>query len=240
MPLNYVNSVPLHIQLKQIIEQNILNGVYYQQIPSEREFIEEFNVSRSTVREAINLLVREGILEKRHGKGTFISLKPIDDWLGNLSSTSETIERMGMEPGAKLINSEFMQLNERLQILTGLEEAYHFKRLRFANHIPIGVEYHYYPLVIGNKISSFDLNHETLYDLLEKELGIKTFEAEQVIRSGLISTDDAKLLNVPASTSMLKTERKLLDINGEFVELEHAFYRADMYSFKINLSRKNN
>ncbi|WP_386061416.1 GntR family transcriptional regulator [Thalassobacillus hwangdonensis] len=237
MTLNYTDSVPLHIQLKQIIQQYIVEGIYEEKIPSERAFIDEYHVSRSTVREAINLLVREGIVEKRHGKGTYITLKPIDDWLGNLSSTSETIERMGMKPGAKLIHSEIVQLNERMQRITGLKEAYHFIRVRYADRTPIGVEYHYYPTDIGRKLSTYDLNEVTLYDVIELELGIKMFEADQVIRSGMVPEEVAKLLDISDRTCILITERKLTDVNEEFVELEQAFYRSDMYAFKIKSSR---
>ncbi|MFB4475229.1 GntR family transcriptional regulator [Oceanobacillus caeni] len=239
MPLDYNNSIPLYVQLKERIEKNILNGKYEDKIPSEREVMDEFYVSRSTVRQAINELVNEGVLEKRPGKGTFISLKPINDWLGSLSSTSETIKRMGMEPGAKLIKAEQITLPPHLQKIIGLSHAFHFKRIRFANQIPIGIENNYYSLELGEKINEFDLNNITLYDLLELKLGIHTKQAEQIIRAGKVSIKDAVLLKVPRNTAMLEVDRKLVDVNDRFVEFEQAFYRADMYSFKINLARNN-
>ncbi|MRG85050.1 GntR family transcriptional regulator [Salinibacillus xinjiangensis] len=239
MPLDYTNSIPLHIQLKREIENKIFTGYYIHKIPSERELMDDFHVSRSTVREAIGLLEREGIIEKKRGIGTFVSVKPIDDWLGNLSSTSETIERMGMEPGAELIDSKIINLKHDIQKKTGLQRAYFFKRIRFANHIPIGIESHYYPIDIGQELVKYDLNKEALYDLLERQLGVKTFEAEQVIKSTTLSSEDSKLMNLPLNSNMLYAERLLKDVNGKFVELENAIYRSDMYSFKIKLSRKN-
>ncbi|GIO23435.1 GntR family transcriptional regulator [Oceanobacillus sp. J11TS1] len=239
MPLDYNNSIPLYVQLKERIEKNILNGKYEDKIPSEREVMDEFYVSRSTVRQAINELVNDGVLEKRPGKGTFISLKPINDWLGSLSSTSETIKRMGMEPGAKLIKAEQITLPSHLQKIIGSPHAFHFKRIRFANQTPIGIENNYYSLELGEKINKFDLNNITLYDLLELKLGIHTKQAEQNIRAGKVSNEDAVLLNVPRNTAILEVDRKLVDINDRFVEFEQAFYRADMYSFKINLARNN-
>lgn len=224
--------------MKAKIEQRILEGTYTGKIPSERELIDEYYVSRSTVRQAIDALTREGTLEKKPGRGTFVVLKPINDWLGNLSSTSETIQRMGMDPGARLVHSEVVQLPEELQKSTGLTEAVHFKRIRYADNIPMGVENNFYPTKLGKKIKKYDLNKVSLYDLLEQELGIRSLEADQVIRSEQINKEDAKLLEVAASTSMLIAERKLVDINGNFVEYEHASYRSDMYSFNIKLSRK--
>jgi GntR family transcriptional regulator len=240
MSLDYNNSIPLHIQLRKLIEDKILKGEYREKIPSERELMDGFYVSRSTVREAVAQLVLDGILEKRHGKGTFVSIRPIQDWLGSLSSTTETIQRMGMEPGAKLIASEILTLPEQLKTITGFSQAYYISRIRYADKIAIGIEKHFYPIEIGEQLVKYDLNKETLYDLLENELSIRTLEAEQVIKSGSVSKEDADHLRIPLNTHMLIAERRITDINGKFVEFENASYRADMYSFKIKLSRKNN
>ncbi|WP_020007197.1 GntR family transcriptional regulator [Salinicoccus albus] len=238
MVLDYTNSIPLYIQLKEELEQRIYKGVYTGKIPSEREFMDEYYVSRSTVRQAIEELVKEGTLNKKPGRGTFVSVKRINDWLGNLRSTSETIERMGMDPDAKLIKSEIIELPDQLQNKTGAAQAFHFKRIRYADNIPIGIENNFYPLELGRKISRYNLNGVSLYDLLDLELGIRSFEADQVITAGTITEEDAELLKMPASAGVLIAERKLLDINGKFIEYEYACYRSDMYSFNIKLSRK--
>jgi|SRR5690625_465778 len=238
MSLDYTNSIPLHIQLKKKIEEKIIKGIYTYQIPSERELMDEYYVSRSTVRKSIARLVDEGILEIRRGRGTFVSVKPINDWLGNLSSTNETIVNMGMEPGAKLIKAKIVKISEKTPIIE-LKEAYYFERVRFANHIPIGIERHYYPVEIGEQLIQFDLNKEAFYDLLEREIGVKLFEAKQALYAVDASKKNADLLNIPTNSNLLNAKRKLTDINGKFIEYEDALYRADMYSFQIKLSRKN-
>lgn len=239
MTLDYMKSIPLHIQLKEIIEKRVLTGEYSGRIPSERELLEEYHVSRSTVRQAIDHLVRDGILEKRHGRGTFVVLKPIQDWLGSLSSTTETIERMGMKQGAKLIESNIVDIEGIKKKAIGLDKVYCFKRLRYANDMPIGIENNYYPIQIGEMLSQYNLNQETFYDLLEKNLGIQIDEAEQIIKSGEVSKEEAKILGIYPNRGVLITERKLTDVNGKFIEYEEAFYRADIYNFKLKLSRKN-
>ncbi|MFD2629642.1 GntR family transcriptional regulator [Oceanobacillus kapialis] len=238
MSLNYTNSIPLHNQLREAIKKKIFDGKYTKKIPSERELMDEYYVSRSTVRQSINQLVNEGILEKRPGKGTFVVLRPVNDWLGNLSSTNEIIERMGMIPDTKLLKAEIIVLDDFTKEITGLSKAYHFKRLKYANNIPLGIERHYYPIELGRNLSKYDLNTEAFYDLLERELGGKTFEAEQIIKSVKISKEDAALLNIPNNSHVLNANRVITDINGKFVEFENAYYRSDMYSFKIKLSRK--
>lgn len=240
MSLNYTNSVPLHIQLKQEIEEKIFEGVFTKKIPSERELMDQYYVSRSTVRKSISQLVNEGILEIKRGKGTFVAVRPINDWLGSLRSTNETIQKMGMDPGAKLITSRIIELTKKERQHVGLDQAYFFERVRYANKVPIGIERHYYPVEIGKQLIKFNLNKEAFYDLLEVELGVKSFEAEQCIYSVNASEVDSDLLKIPVNFNLLNAQRMLTDINGDFVEFENAFYRADMYSFKINLSRKNN
>lgn len=230
--------MPLHIQLKDIIEKQVAERNLSDQIPSERQFMQEYNISRSTVREAINLLVRQGILEKRHGKGTFVSLKPIHEWLGNLSSTTETIRNIGMKPGAKLITHYKTIPSTYIQERTGFTEAYFIKRVRYADDIAIGVERHYYPIAIGEELIKYDLDNATLYDLVENELGIQFAEADQTISSGQMLQEDMVYLDVPANTNVLIAERIIKDQAGTVLEMEEAFYRSDMYSFKINLSRK--
>jgi GntR family transcriptional regulator len=234
------NPIPLHLQLKMEIEKKINDGIYIDKIPSERELIEVYRVSRSTVREAVTTLAREGILKKVHGKGTFISLKPIQDWLGNLRSTTETISSMGMIPGAKLIEQCKMSTPDHIRHIIGFDRSYFIKRVRYANQIPIGIEKHYYPIEIGEKLVQFDLNNETLYDLLENELQIKFGDAEQIITSRNITTIEAEYLNVSNKTNVLMAERIISDINNTVIEYEEACYRSDMYSFRIGFSRKNN
>ncbi|MCM3570385.1 GntR family transcriptional regulator [Neobacillus mesonae] len=239
MLLNPKDPMPLHIQLRNMLDKLIKEGFYQEKIPSERELMEAFKVSRSTVREAVSHLVRDGILEKVHGKGTFISLKPIQDWLGSISSTTETIKKMGMKPDAKLITHGIVTTPDEIREVTGLKEAYYIKRIRYANDIPMAIEVQYYPVEIGRKLAEFDIEKGTLYDFLEENLQIKFSDAEQIITSGQLSREDAELLGIPESLNVLITERLLTDQDGELIEYYNANYRSDMYSFRIKLSRKN-
>ncbi|MGM8364312.1 GntR family transcriptional regulator [Virgibacillus sp. W0181] len=238
MTLDKENHIPLHIQLKHEIEKQIVEGTLMDQIPSEREIMQKYDVSRSTVREAITLLVREGVLVKKHGKGTFVSLKPIQNWLGHLSSTTETIRRLGMEPGIQLIDFYKVPPPNYVKKITGFKEAFYLKRLRLANNMPIGLEQHYYPLSIGEPLADYDLNEITLYDVLEKSLGIQFAEANQKISSCAISEQDGAYLQIEPNTSVLKAERVIKDPTEDIIEYEEAYYRSDLYAFEINLSRK--
>jgi len=238
MKLDPRNPLPLHIQLKNIIMHSINEGRYKGKIPSERELTEQHEISRTTVREAVSQLVQEGILEKRHGKGTFISIKPIHDWLGHLSSTSETVRKMGMKPGAKLLEHGIVDSPFPVQNITDEKEMYLIKRIRYANDIPLAIETHHYPVAIGLKLAKLDIETGTIYDLLENELQLQLSEADQIITSNRLNDEDAKILGINVSDNTLQAERFLTDSKGSLIEYYTANYRADMYSFHIKLSRE--
>ncbi|MBA9027355.1 GntR family transcriptional regulator [Peribacillus huizhouensis] len=236
MELDFNNPIPLHAQLKNILEDQILQGYYKDKIPSERELMDMYSVSRSTVREAVSILVREGILEKRHGKGTFVSLKPVQEWLKMISFT-ETTKKMGI----KLLNHGPVSTPENIADAHGFEdESFYIKRLRLQDDIPIAIELHYYPIELGQKIAEFDLSTTVLYDALEGELNIDFCEAEQIITCGFPSKEDADHLGVTDTMCLLITERMIFDSDGNMVEYYKGLFRSDMYSFNMKMSRKNN
>src|SRR5699024_3981506 len=149
------------------------------------------------------------------------------------------IHQMGLRPGAKVVHKEVADLAPHLQKITGLTEAYHIKRIRYADDIPAGVENNYYPKGIGQDLASYDLNDVALYDFLESELGITLKEAEQIIRAATIKKEDAKWLQISESSPVLHVNRKLVDSQNEFITYQQSIYRADMYSFKIKMARHN-
>ncbi|SDI75640.1 GntR family transcriptional regulator [Natribacillus halophilus] len=239
MKLDHNNPLPLHAQLKQKMADRINDGYYSNQLPSERSFMDEFEISRNTVREAISSLVTEGLLIKRHGVGTFVSPKPIQDWLGTLKSTTETIREMELQQDIDLITHGTVKPSNQLKRKIDDDSVYFIKRLRFADGHPIALENEYYPLNIGNQLTQYDLNTETIIDLLENELGFRLNRANQVIKAGKISNEDSKLLQFHQEESVLISERLITSEEGQWLEFSHTYYRPDLYSFSIDLERKN-
>lgn len=235
--INPSSPVPLHIQLRKSIEQKITQGLFEEKIPSERELMETYNVSRSTVREAISQLVIDGILEKKHGRGTFISKHPVHYWQGNFISTTEMIERMNKIPSTKLIGHGIEVVPEELNKAIALENAYLIKRVRYANEVPLAIETQYYPVNIGLQLANLDISHGTLYDLMEKELSIRLHEADEKITAQKISIEDAELLNLPEDCYTLHLERFVYDVNGDLVEYCIADYNPELYSLHFKSAR---
>lgn len=228
---------PLHIQISKILEEKIKSGQYTDKIPSERELMEMHSVSRTTVREAVTRLVNDGLLTKVHGKGTFVNQHvPIQEWLPSLNSFTDTVKSMGMKPGSKLIETKILSVKEH-SIKVFQEDVFMIRRLRSANDEPVAIEQHFYPVHIGEKLSQFNLNEETIYDLLENELHIVLDEAEQYISTKVIDDELAPYLKIPRGTNVLLVKRIMFDENGNIIEYYIGQYRPDMYSFRLKTKR---
>lgn len=215
-----------------------MDGLYDDKIPSERELIDRFSVSRTTIREAINNLVHEGMLKKVHGKGTFVQkTKPVHDWIQTIKSLTDTINRMGMKPGSQLIESKLVQEPDHIADYLNTEEFHLIQRLRTADDEPIAIEYHYHHPDLGKQLAEFDLNDITIYDILENNLGINMSEAEQSITCKQIRMNDADYLEIPPYTNVLAVDRVIRNQLGEIVEYYSSYIRPEQYVFRFTLSK---
>lgn len=237
MRLDVSSPIPLHIQLKDFLRKEIGEGGYTERIPSEKELMEMFSVSRTTVREAVSSLVREGVLEKIHGKGTFVADSNVNEWLGTIRSFTETVENMKMKPGIRLL-SHGLRDDPEIATILGAKQFYRIERLRLADDTPIAIERHNYPVEIGRKLADYDLNAVTLYSVLE-ENKIVLHTAEQRITAMPVSKTDAELLGINSRSCVLAVERVAYDPAGNVVEHYFSTFRADRFSFCVKLFRKN-
>lgn len=107
--LDHSKNEALYLQIKDILVRRIQEGVWaeYSLIPTERELMKEFNVSRSTVRQAISILVQTGLLEKTQGRGTIVKPQKLVGRLGRLKGFAEEVAEKGQDPQSKLIRAGF-------------------------------------------------------------------------------------------------------------------------------------
>ena len=240
MVLDKQSYIPLHLQLRNILKSEIDKGMYPEKIPTEYELMERYAVSRSTVRQAVKTLVDEGVLEKKQGLGTFIASRPIEEWLGNLSSFPDVVAEMGMKPNIQLLERGFTAEQREVAGILGCEGEYYYTcRLRFADDIPLVYEKQYYPVAIGAELDKYDLNNVSTYDILEASLGHVLWEAKQMITCVVPTAEEKKFLGLdPSVQCAILSERLVYNQYNELLEYEKSIYRADMYSFHINLTRK--
>src|SRR5574340_242692 len=136
--------VPRYYQLANILRERIVDGRLeaHEPIPSERELEKIYNVSRTTIRPAIDLLVRQGFLYREHGKGTFVSPPKLQKGISELTSFTEDMRSRGLEPGQKILEFKMMHppedVRQRLDLPADCGELLYIERLRLGDGVPMG------------------------------------------------------------------------------------------------------
>ncbi len=238
-------NIPLYFQIEMDLRKKIVDGGFVpgHQLPSERELVQSYKVSRLTIREAINRLVAQGLVIKKQGKGTFVAEKSADQMVGPLSSSSEVfllnnykvkttvIQAKKMVPGKRIC--KFLQLPD-----TGEDEIYYLERVRYANETPVAHIKCYIPYKFVKNIETFDFSKTTLYRTLEDYYRLDIFEAYEVIEATSLDQRNAKLLGLTVGAPVLMNQRTTYLKDGNVIEYEKVLYRSDIYKYHNKLIRR--
>lgn len=237
--LDASSPLPLYHQLKEILQHKIDTGEWKTGdiIPTENELIQQYNVSRTTVREAVNTLVGEGKLEKKQGKGTMVRKPKIEQVLGRLTGFTERISMLGFEPGARLLEASVVQTPDPIkEKLLGQEQLFFVKRIRLADNEPIAIEETYWPIAVARLYKDLDLNTISFYPILENN-GYRLSQAEETISAEVASREQAKHLQIQSGAPLLRIHRLTFAAGGEPIQYCINYYRADRYNYKVRLER---
>lgn len=232
------NGGPRYVQLRQRLEAGIESGVLppNSSLPPEREIAEITELSRVTVRKAIQELVSEGLIEQRQGSGSFIRerVNRMEQSLSHLTSFTEDMAQRGMDTTSRwLERGVFLPTAKETSILDlpdGAEVA-RIYRLREAGGRPMALERAALPLdILPNPLEVTT----SLYEVLER-LGNRPVRAVQKISAINLEAHEAELLDVPEGAAGLSIERTSYLANGRVAELTRSLYRGDAYDFVAEL-----
>lgn len=237
------SPLPIYYQLSEHIRQHIHSEQLKpgDLLPSEREYTEIYQISRMTVRQAINHLVTEGLLYSIKGKGTFVAEKKFEQDLLGLTSFSEDMKSRGFTPGNKLISFQSIPVTETIAETLQLspeETVYEIKRIRLANDAPVALETIYTPEKVTGKLMEHHLAF-SFYQFIEEKLGYSIQHADQIIEAASANQLEAKHLSLEAGEPVLVMQRLsyLNDAQETPLEFVHSAYRADKYKFKLRMNR---
>ncbi|MBD1381568.1 GntR family transcriptional regulator [Bacillus sp. IB182487] len=208
-------------------------------IPTENELMAEFNVSRTTIRQAVSILVQEGILEKKQGKGTIIKPSVFVGSLGKLKGFAEEAIENGIYPSSKLLfvkTSNNLKYESSMLKLPKEEEIVVIERLRFANQTPIAIERSCWPYCIGKMLIDQDLNGATFYEILEGN-GITLKHAKEKITAINATLLEADLLGIRGGQALLQMERLSYGNEDRPIEYTTTKFCSDKYHYNIELMR---
>lgn len=228
---------PLYKELMEKIEKKIRDEYQpNQKLPSERELVKMYGISRSTVRLALNDLEERGIIYRLHGKGTFVSPVFIDQPnLGNMYSFSSQMSTEGRHPTTKNISLKLevpeKEIAQQLNLSEG-EKAYELRRLRLSEGEPFMYSRTYLPINIFPDLKMSDLNQDTLYGVMKKkyrQISVLAFEDVQAVNLG---QEKAELLHVKTGAASLKINRKTINDKNVPIEFTQTLARGDKFVYR--------
>ncbi len=236
--------VPRYYQLANILRERILDGKLsaHESIPSERELEKIYKVSRTTIRPAIDILVRQGFLYREHGKGTFVSPPKLQKGISELTSFTEDMKQRGIVPGQKILSIGYVKPPENvcahLELPKACREVLCVDRIRLGNGAPMGLQTSYYNLPEGQSISREELEAAgSIYALLREKLHLIPTEADETLEATVASAREASLLHVKPGSPLLLSERTTYSQTRRVIEFVKILYRGDRYQYFAKLTR---
>ncbi|MBY6035074.1 GntR family transcriptional regulator [Fictibacillus nanhaiensis] len=238
--IDKTSPLPLYYQIEEAIKQKIEKGDWEpgSMISSEREFAENYEVSRMTVRQAINNLVNDGYLTRSKGKGTFVSSKKIEQKLLGLTSFTEDMKSRGLEPASKLVSFQKIQANHKLAKSLEIqpsEEVYEIKRVRLADDVPMAIETTFVPVQLLD-LQEIHLKKGSLYSHVENA-GFYIDYATQSLEASIAREAESEILEIAKGAPVLLIQRQTYLTTGKPLEIVHSVYRGDRYKFMIDMKR---
>jgi GntR family transcriptional regulator len=212
-----------------------------QAIPSERQLCVDLGVSRLTVRAALDELVREGLLDRRRGSGTFVREPKIAQEL-TMTSFSEDMQQRGMRPGSRTLSLETTLAGAylgRCLHVSPSERIVVAKRLRLADEETMAIETLHVPEALVPGLTRADFDQTSFYELLTERYGIEIVGGTQTIEPTVTNEEESEALGVPLHSPAFQFERTTRAENGSIVEFVRSIYRGDRYRLVTELSRRD-
>lgn len=206
-------------------------------MPSERELMRRYAVSRATVRRAIESLISDGLLHRIHGKGTFVARPRLESDL-HLASFSQDMARRGFTPSTAILTLEIDTPPADVALELDLPRhgrAWRLERIRFADDVPIALEDGWYPAHLVPDLDQRDLTG-SLYEVLAADYGLVIDHAEQTLWGEPADGPTSRRLKTPASAALLVFQR-ISYAAATPVEYVVSRYRGDRYSIHMSLDR---
>jgi GntR family transcriptional regulator len=231
-----------YIAIRDWLSREIAGGTFSrgEQLPSEHELMARFAVSRVTVRQALDDLRQNGVIEARRGKGYFVSRLTAVQNMQRLQSFGEMMAPLGITTRSDVLSVEEEPASREIAAALGLATGdliIRIERLRIAGGTIISLDVSHFACDVGRALSRLDLEREDVFVLLEARLGIELGFADLTIDMIAAPQAQARLLGVRAGEHILRIRRLTHDTQGRGVDYEHLYARLDAMQFRARLGR---
>lgn len=224
---------PLYSRIQEHIAELILSGKLAPatKIQSEREYSEDLGVSRMTVRRALTELVNEGLLERRHGSGTYVAKPKMTYESAELVNTIEAMQRRNIATASQLLEFSEIVASRRLADLLKIEignPIYRVDILRFANRVPVILERVFFPCARFPDLEEWDLEKSSIYDLLTSVYKVRLGHISQTVEAVAAADTVAQQLRIEENSPLLMLSRIIYERDVEEpVVFSQDFLRSD-------------
>jgi len=207
--LEPASPLPLYYQLERLLASRIGEGRYGDGLPGELELAEEFGVSRGTVRQAMERLVRHGLVVRRPGRGSFVATAPLEYPLGRFYRFAQEMAERGIPEASQVMGRGMARppaaVARSLHLAPGTR-CLRVIRLRLAGDVPLLLETSHLPDGLAPWLATADLSHGSIYDLLEAG-GVRITEATEEVRPVVLDAARGAHFDLPPGAPALALER---------------------------------
>ncbi|WP_240945665.1 GntR family transcriptional regulator [Rhodococcus sp. HNM0569] len=218
-------------------------GTHYEvgdRLPSESELTRQFDVSRITVRRAIANLAARGLVDVRHGTGTFVAPPAVTQPLTALTGFVEDMHALGLDATAEVVDvravSAPRDVAAALSVAAG-SEVFFIERVRRAAGRALSFDQTYLVADLGRRVAQDDLAQTPIFTLLEDKYGVPLVDATYRMRATLADETVAAALDTTVGDAVFRIERTTSTTNGRPVDHEILHYRGDAVTFETTLHR---
>lgn len=224
--------MPLWAQLEADLKRRLDAGDFSERFPTDHELVEQYGVSRHTVREAIRHLNKTGILQRQRGRGTVVNHQQFEQPLGALYSLFRSIESTGHPQRSEVrIIEETLDpvAAERLDLAID-SPLFYLERLRWADDEPLAIDRAWLPLDIARPLLTTDFSRTALYDELERRSGVRPETGWERVAPVIPPPDERAALQMRRGEAAFFIERSS-SAGGRPIEWRTTTVRGDRYRF---------
>ena len=220
-------------QIADELRARVASGEYAagRLLPSESELSTEFDVSRVTIRKALELLRDESLVNARQGFGWFVAGETVRQPLARLATIEDQMRASGVKPERRVLEFAFEKAPRDIARALGAQQALRVKRVNLADGDPFAIVTVWCTAELGQNLSRADVERSPFYELLDVPLS----GATQTIGADAATPDEAKLLGVPPGSPVLRCTRTTTDTAGAVVLVSHHVFPAHRTEFVVDL-----
>ncbi len=243
--INKQSPVPLYFQIKETMIALIKNNTYKisEKLPTELEFCEALDISRPTIRQAFQALEKEGYIERKKAKGTFVTSPKVDGFFfQKLNSFNEEMRQLHLTPSTKVLKQEIIEADEVLADSLQIKihnKVLHLQRLRYANEEIMVYVNTYVPISYAPSLLEYDFSKTdaSLYEVFRIN-NTPIAYVDRVVEALNAPSHLAKLLEIKKNDAIYSITTQAYNEQGIIQEYSIAHYRGDRNKFSLRLLQK--